>query len=451
MRSRPSALLASATCLAWLALTTGYAGAATPSAIDLGGEPVPGGVGSTTPDRPTRLDPGLWADTIGGSAAKNTHHFTYDRRMRDSTVHVGAIAAPGGDGNDSIVVKVGVLDEDGVLKSCESDSDTTGLSTPQAVIGTAVAVGPSSADATDRPDCLRAETLQVEVGRSDGSSSTSELPVAIKIVEEAPVEDRASLPEPGEDVSFVVPAAGDAREVTGGTSFADAPALDPSADGVTVRSSVRQGTEQLWRVGVGWGQQLAVRATAQHAEKVEGEYFSPVAVRLRLVDPRRAVFADTNDASDDESSDGGYADEKDLDLVAGTRPLRYLDRFADDLPVVPGDYWVALSVAPADDDEEPLDVPLEVTVAVSGETDGAPGYPGVTTSPDDGDQVASYSPDKPFLVADGTFAAVASGNPVVGDDGDGGWLTGRRGAGLGVAALSVACLAGGLVRLRARR
>ncbi|MEV5000265.1 hypothetical protein [Nocardioides sp. LML1-1-1.1] len=450
MRSRPSALLAGATCLAWLTLTTGYAGAATPSAIDLGGEPVPGGVGSTTPDRPTALDPGLWADTIGGSAARNTHHFTYDRRMRDSTVHVGVIAAPGADTTDSIAVKVGVLDDDGVLKSCESDSDTTGFSTPQAVIGAAVAVGPSSAEATDRPDCLRAATLQVEVGRSSGSSSTSELPVAIKIVEEAPVEDRASLPEPDEDVSFPVPEPGGAREVAGGTSFADAPALDPSADGVTVSSTVRQGTEQLWRVGVGWGQQLAVRATAPKRPSEDGRYSDPN-VRLRLVDPRRAVFADTNDTNDDESSDGTYDDGKTLDLVAGTRPLRYLDRFADDLPVVPGDYWVALSVAPADEDEKPLDVPFEVTVAVTGETDGAPGYPGVATSPDDGDQVASYSPGKPFLVADGTFAAVASGNPVVGDDEGDGWLTGRRGAGLGVAAVSVACLAGGLVRLRARR
>ncbi|NHA01125.1 hypothetical protein G5V59_18015 [Nocardioides sp. W3-2-3] len=112
------------------------------------------------------------------------------------------------------------------------------------MIGVAVAVGPSSAEATDRPDCLRAGTLQIEVGRTNGGSSTSESPVAIKIVEEAPVEDRASLPEPDPDVSFVAPATGDAQDVRGGTSFADAPALDSSADGVTVRSSVRQGTEQ---------------------------------------------------------------------------------------------------------------------------------------------------------------------------------------------------------------
>lgn len=450
MRSRLPALLAGATCVAWLALTTGYAAAAAPSAIDLGGAPLPGGVGSTTPDQPTALDPGLWADTIGGSAARNTHHFTYERRMRDSTVHVGVIAAPGADDTDSVAVKVGTVGESGALTSCESDSDTTGFSVPQAVIGVAVAVGPSSAEATDRPDCLRAGTLQIEVGRTTGSSSTSQLPIAIKIVEEAPVEDRASLPEPDPDVSFVAPATGDAQDVRGGTSFADAPALDPSADGVTVRSSVRQGTEQLWRVGVGWGQQLAVRATAPPREKEEGRYSDPH-VRLRLVDPRRAVFADTNDAADDESPDGAYDDEESIDLVAGTRPLRYRDRFTDELPVVPGDYWVALSVAPADEGDEVLDVPFDLTVAVSGETAGAPGYPGVATSPDDGEQVASYSPEKPFLVADGTFAAVASGNPAVGDDADGGWLTGRRGAGLGVAAVSVACLAGGLVRLRARR
>ncbi len=450
MRSRPSALLAGATCLAWLTLTSGYAGAAAPSATDLGGEPLPGGVGSTTPDRPTRLDPGLWADTIGGSATRNTHHFRYDRRMRDSTVHVGVVGAPGGDQTDTLGVKVGVLGEDGAPVGCESDSDATSYSLPHAVLGTAVAVGPSSAEATDRTDCLRADSLLIEVGRGASSTSTSELPIAIKVVEEAPVEDRAGLPEPEEDVSFTVPEPGEERDLPGGTAFADAPALDPSAEGVTVRTEVREGAEQLWRVGVGWGQQLAVRASAPARPEVEGRYGDP-SVRLRLVDPRRAVFAETNEGAEDEDSDGPWDDAEELDLVAGTRPLRYRDRFADDLPVVPGDYWVALSVSPAPEDAEPLDVPVELTVAVTGEAQGAPGYPGVALSPDGEEQVASYSAAKPFLVAEGTFAEVASGNPVVGSDEDGGWLTGRRGAGLGVAAVSLACLAGGLVRLRARR
>lgn len=450
MRSRPSALLAGATCLAWLALATGYAGAAAPSAIDLGGEPVPGGLGSTTPDRPTKLDPGLWADTIGGSATKNTHHFTYERRMRDSTVHVGVIGAPTGDSADTLGVKVGVLAEDESLQSCESDSASTG-SVAQGLLGVAVVVGPSSAEATDRPVCLSAGTLQLEVGRGFGSN-TSELPVAIKIVEEAPVDAPASLPEPAEEVSFAVPAPGEGREAPGATSFADAPALDPSAKGTTVRTTLAAGTEQLWRVGVGWGQQLVARATAPEAPEIKGVY-GGLAVRLRLVDPRRAVFADTDDAADDQVSDASWAADEPLDLVAGGRPLQYRDRFVNDLPVVPGDYWVAVSAAPDDTDgeREPREVPLELTVAVTGEPGDAPGYQGAVLSADNGTSVDGYSPDKPFLVAEGTFAAVASGNPVVGDDEDGGWLNGRRGAGLCLAAVSVACLAGGALRLRARR
>lgn len=451
MRSRPSALLAGATCLAWLALATGYAGAAAPSAIDLGGEPVPGGLGSTTPDRPTKLDPGLWADTIGGSATKNTHHFTYERRMRDSTVHVGVIGAPTGDSADTLEVKVGVLAEDGSLQSCESDSASSGYPVPQAVLGAAVAVGPSSADSTDRTPCLSAGTLQFEVGRGVGSN-TSELPVAIKIVEEAPVDDRSGLPPVSEDVSFPVPETGSARDEPGGTSFADAPALDPSPEGVTVSTTLAQGTEQLWRVGVGWGQQLAVRAVAPQVSVPEGETFSDVQVRVRLVDPRRTVFSENNEDAEDESDDGSYGDDGELDLVAGTRPLQYLERFENHLPVVPGDYWVALAAQPADPgtDREPVDVPVELTVAVTGDPGDAPGYQGAVLSADNGTSVDGYSPDKPFLVAEGTFAAVASGNPVVGDDEDGGWLNGRRGAGLGLAAVSVACLAGGAVRLRSR-
>ncbi len=92
-------------------------------------------------------------------------------------------------------------------------------------------------------------------------------------------------------------------------------------------------------------------------------------------------------------------------------------------------------------------MPVELTVAVTGEPAGRPSYPGVVTSPDEGTQIEGYSPEEPFLVAEDTFSAVASGNPVSGD----GWFSTRRWAGLGVAAVSALCLGAGVVRLRARR
>lgn len=446
-----TAALAGACCLAWLTVTTGYAAAAAaaPDRIDLGGEPLEGGKGSTNPAEPTVLGPGLWSDSLGGSDAQNVHHFTYDRRIRDSTVHVGVVGSPPTMDADALKVDVGYVDETGNFTSCSSDDDSITYGIPQSVLGTAVSIGQTAADSTDRPPCLTAATLGIEVSRGS-SSVTAPMPVAIKIVEEAGVSDPVSLPEPEETVSFDVPEPGDAEDRPGATSFDDAPELDASAEGVTVATTLPQGSEQLWRVGVDWGQQVVARVTADRADEAdfEGRY-SGVPVRVRLVDPRRELFAFSNEAADDESPDGSYQVDEAVDIVAGGPPLRYRNRYDDEVPLVPGDYWIAVSVGPVDptSDLDPLDVPVELTVAVTGETSGVPSYPGVVTSPDEGAQIDGYSPDEPFLVAEDTFSAVASGNPVSGD----GWFSTRRWAGLGLAAVSVLCLGAGVVRLRARR
>ncbi|WP_028657205.1 hypothetical protein [Nocardioides sp. J54] len=449
--SRPvPAVLAGACCLAWLAVTTGYAAPAlaAPGGVDVGGAPLDDGTGSTNPAEPTVLEPGLWSDSLGGSDAQNTHHFTYDRRLRDSTVHVGVVGSPPSTDSDAVRVDVGYVDEDGSFSSCESDDDSITYGIPQSVLGAAVSVGQASADATDRPPCQSSATLRIEVSRGS-SSVTAPMPIAIKVVEEARVGDAASLPEPAEAVDYAVPDAGDAEDLPGAASFDDAPELDASADGTTVSTTLAQGEEQLWRVGLDWGQQLVARVTAPAADEAdfEGRY-SGIPVRVRLVDPRRAVFA-LKDDDGEGSAEGQYHHDEALDIVAGTNPLRYRNRFDDDLPVVPGDHWVAVSVGPLDEssDLEALDVPVELTVAVTGEPAGAPSYPGVVTSPDEGTQVEGYSPEEPFLVAEETFSAVASGNPIGGD----GWFSTRRWAGLGLAAASLACLGAGVVRLRARR
>lgn len=452
MTRRP-ALLAAVACLAWLTLTTGYAAAAAepPAPIDLEGAPLPGGTGSTNPAEPTTIGPGLWADTLGGSTAQNAHHFTYERRIKDSTVHVGVVAAPTSTESDGLKVDVGVVEGDGTVTSCASKTDSPTYNVPHGLVGVAVEVGATAADATDRPACLRADTLQLVVSRGSYTNA-SELPVAVKIVEEAPVSGAASLPEPGEELEFDVPDPGQGRELKGADSFEGAPQLDPVAGGTTVSTDLAQGTEQLWRVGVQWGQQLVVRATAPRGDETELERrYSGIPLRVRLVDPRREVFA-LSSGVEGQSAEGAYDDEEAVELVAGSWPLHYRNRFGDLLPTVPGDYWIAVSAGPVDPEAElePLDVPVEVTVAVSGKPGGEPSYPKVVVAPDDSAGPGGYSPDQPFLVADGTFSAVASGNPVVSDEDDA-WLSGRRWAGLGLGAVSAACLAAGLLRLRARR
>ncbi|MFC5730346.1 MULTISPECIES: hypothetical protein [Nocardioides] len=450
-------VIGGALCLGWLSLTTGYgaaAGLAPSTTVDLGGQDLPGGgLGSTAPDRPTPLQPGLWADVLGGSTTKNAHHFSYQRRIQNSTVHVGVLGAPQTAESDLVSVAAAVI-TDGVSEPCGSAQGSSTYSVPQAVIGAEVIVAADDPDDTESP-CLRAETVQIVVSRGS-SSNVSEIPVAIKVVEEAPVSAPAGLPPADEEVSFDVPEPGTPREAPGAPSFDAAPQLDPSSDGVTVSTRIEEGTEQLWRVGVQWGQQLVVRATAPGVDQAAVDELGccgGVPLRVHLVGPSRSTFAH-NSLDTSESNEGAYAVEPDAvaDLVAGTPPLRYLNRYDDTRPVLPGDYWIGLSAAPVDEnaDRDPVEVPVELTVAVTGQVEGEPSYQQAVLSPSGGPGPGGYSPEQPFLVADDTFAAVASGNPVV-LDAEGSWLDGRRWAGLGLGIASIACLAGGLWRLRAAR
>lgn len=447
-----------ALCLGWLSLTTGYgaaAGLAPAATVDLGGQSLPGGgLGSPNPDAPTPLQPGLWADTLGGSPTKNAHHFSYQRRIQNSTVHIGVIGAPQTAESDVVGVDAAVI-TDGVSESCGSDQTSWSYSVPQAVIGAQVVVDSGDPDDT-QSQCLRAETVHIEVSRGS-STNVSEIPIAIKVVEEAPVAGAAELPAAAEEVSFGIPDPGTAGETPGATSFDEAPQLDPTSDGVTVSTTIEEGSEQLWRVGVQWGQQLVVRAKVPGADEAAVEELGccgGVPLRVQLVEPSRDTFSYNNVAAESESNEGSYAATPDTpaDLVAGTPPLRYLNRYDDTPPVLPGDYWIALSAAPVDEnaDRGPVEVPVELTVAVTGQAEGAPSYQEAVLSHGGGAGPEGYSPQKPFLVAQDTFAAVASGNPVVFDDEDA-WLDGRRWAGLGLGLVSIACLAGGLWRLRASR
>lgn len=84
-------------------------------------------------------------------------------------------------------------------------------------------------------------------------------------------------------------------------------------------------------------------------------------MELELVDPLLDTFTDVVKGCE---SSGAYGDAS-LVLDDGTPPLTNLSRFEQTSGRWPGDYWVSLAVAPADD-RDPLDVPVELSVEVSG-------------------------------------------------------------------------------------
>lgn len=440
---RVPALLAGAGCLAWLALTTGYGVAAAPDdRVDLGGASLADPT-STDPARPSEVGPGLWR--ASPLAADLPQYFTYQRRISGSRVHVGVAGTPPGTSSDGIRVSAEVDEPDGSgTTDCGSEDDSAEAGVPQAVLGERVVVGgePGSTGAT----CRSAAAVRIEVARS-GSEPTP-LPYVLKIVEEAPSAPLPDDAEPDDEPSYVVPEpAADVTRVPGAASFDEAPRLDAREENVSVRTTVEQGTERLWRVPLTWGDLPVVRVDVPVAEGAAREAFaySGPAITLHLIDPLRGRLRYVDSGSDD-SSTGQYLGAPEGEsgepsrIVAAGFPVSQVDER------VPGDYWISVAVAPPNEGEKPVAVPLTVTVAVETSSAAAPVYDDAVLSQDRSAGPEGYSPQRPFLVAEGVFSAVASGSPVTEE----GWLTGRRWAGLGLGVASLACLAGGLLRLRAQ-
>lgn len=421
---------------------TPYAAASFSSAepVDLGGQPIDG---STNPTEPTEIEAGLWLDSLGPTTASGTHHFVYERTMDESTVHVGVVATSPEASSDGISLAVLAGEDD-----CGSDSQSSTSYTQHGVFGAIVSVGPD-APGTDDGVCLMARTLTITVSRD--AAGTADLPFAIKVVEEAPVTgidpDAPDLPQPDEETTYQLPASGDAEALDGGTSFDEATALDPVAEGVTVTTDIAEGDERLYRVPATWGQQVvAVARIPRH----EDEAFYGPTVDVRIVDPMRNTM---DYYATDRANSGSYGTDA-LTLSVAGQPLRYLNRWDGLAPVLPGDFWVAVAVqpAPVDGGREPVSVPVELTVAVPGEAgEGAPTHQETVIGPGGGAAPEGYSSDTPYLVGDGEFAAVASGNPFTPDTEDDAWWGPRRGVGIGVGVVSLACCAVGAVWLSRRR
>lgn len=415
-----------------------------PELVDLGGTRVEV---STDPSDPTPLTAGLWADTLTGSAQAvvGAHWFSVARTMRDSSVLVG-VAATSPDTSGALDgLEVTVFEPGG--DTCGSDQATGQSQIPQAVLGAAVLV-PGDEPGNSEDPCVRSEVLQVRVTRGT-SAAEGDLPITLRVVEEAPVAVPADelVPTAGTP-TVTAPTPTEPVEVAGATSYADAPGL---RSGRTVSDAVLQGSEHLYRVRLDRGQGLAVRvdvpAQDESASAALGG-FSPV-VGLALLDPLRSRVDSGHPDTEDSVSYGAEPAR----LFDGTRPVALGNRFDDGEVSVPGDYLVSVRVAPpnpydADAPLEPVPVPFELTVEVVGDPVAPQEFERGVLAPTGDPGPEGYDPAAPYLVADGVFAADVSGTPrgpEAGADGS------RRVAGLVVGGLSLVSLAAGAALLVRRR
>ena len=382
--------------------------------FEIDGAPV---VGGPSQSEALPLEAGRYADRLGGRIQERW--YVYERQVPGSTVIASSYELQPGGLSD---LQTDVVEPDGGGCGTRTFSAIVPLFTGKSDL--APAEGPYSCG----------DPVHVRVTRL--GDDTGPLPFGLSIVEEPPVENLASLPTEVDASVLAEPARapGRAQPVVAGTSFEDAPVLDP---GTRYAATVVPGEVNAFRVRVGWGQSLAVRVDRPGLTPAQDEAVSDgvSSFALQLMSPLRASLGDDLDAERSTTR----AERTPTVQMAGISPVAWTNRERSDSHFLAGDYYVLYGAEI--DSPTSVELPYTISVEVQGEESGEPLYasPGelVTTgdvvTQDEASPPAGQPEEAP---ADGSEEAVAPAEP-----GTSGWVVPAAvGAGLLVLLLTVIAL-----------
>lgn len=331
--------------------------------------------GLGTPSGAPTIDPGLYRDTIGPAGAPEGVKYYLVRHTPKAIMYFSATARPpkygDEDGDDGLTVSVRTQNWDECASwphLREADYGMRGLSVSGVSIGAEDENGEADA-------CADQSRVVLEVRRGDPSNetpnATTPLGFELQIVEEPPVENVGSLPPPDETqlgTDQSVPPRSPTTDVSGGTGFADAATLGPG----TSRDSVRPGEVRFYRVRSDWGTALATSVRLQPDSALQDDIDEDEGLEstLRVYNPIRAEIEDSGPES-------YYATEP-LAFHGKLPEVRYRNRENDDSwPVsMAGYYYLALEL---ERDDGAFEVPVEISVSVTGKVSGRPDYTGLGT------------------------------------------------------------------------
>lgn len=319
---------------------------------------------------------GSWTDTLGATGS-DTELRTYlvERSIPGSTLHMSATALTPGT-EDALVVAAWEPRQALRGEDCDAQQAVQLGTSPAALLSTGVTVGPYTAfDQSEA--CLSGDQIPVTVIRGNldgGFGGDSDVPLALHVIEEPPVEGVDELPlEADEDAAEPARARFGGPRVTGGTSFDDAPVLDSGF----YTSDVVAGETRVFLVEVDWGQRLD--ATVSLPELPDGEERTGNA-QLTIYGPNRREAGQITGS--DQTLVGTFFDQ----LNKSTYPVRYLNRGGvNEQPgsALPGTYAVAVSLSRTDEDTPPPPVEYALDLDVSGDVQGEPRYTEAAPTPAD--------------------------------------------------------------------
>ncbi len=386
--------------------------------------------GTPTADGAPTITSGDWVDTVG-SQQQDVRTYEVSRTIPGSTLHVAASVRNTSSYGEQIRLRLETPDGD----SCGEAVDFTQLSSGQLISAGASAdrVGLSGQVEEDSPCTASDSVIATVTDRTLDENDPK--PLEVRVYEEPPVTDAASLPDPDTDDRWVAPPRGKATKVTGGSSFDDAPLLEPGV----YRDTLVPGEVLTYQVEADWGQKVTALARFPRAS-------AQLADAIGLVDElsRVTIFSPARRLSTVGSIVGAppqqsFVDPSGTDVGATTRPVAYRNRgYSGDQggASLSGVYTVSVYLEEDPDGEDYL-VPFTLSLGVSGAVTGAPEYA------EEPAPLESPSPETTTPTDDPSDAAA----PSPGSDDSGGSGAGLVLGGAGVLAL----LAAGVVALRSRR
>ena len=329
----------------------------------ISGKPVQGGAQQ---EGAPELAPGHYSDTFGGD--QTAKYYLIKRSIKGSTLRAGVSFRrnPG----DELVIQAEVK-----LKTLEGDE--CGWSYPR-VFGSdqGLATGTASSWSDWQEACSDSDQMVLTVSPGKDYRELKGVPFELRIDEEPPVSSTANLPDEAGDPTWTSMPGTTPREIVPGSSFPDAPLLEPGS----YKTTLMPGELQLYRVKAEWGQRIQAQFTvpqlgAATSKALDGIRYLDTAVISPIGEDVYSVFA--------KKVPGGAGKRgvltKDGTIQAlTTKEIRYLNRNGannqDTGTSMPGEYYLAVSLTRKDDDKA-FTIPVTLTVGVQGEAGtGKPEY-----------------------------------------------------------------------------
>ncbi|WP_433007570.1 vWA domain-containing protein [Kribbella sp. CA-294648] len=394
------------------------------------------------------LAPGHYSDKF--TTSPTAKYYLIKRTIPGSTLRAGvSFRRPSG---GSLVIQTEV-------KLDTVDGKNCGWSYPRAFEGhQGLATGTASSWSDWQKECAESDQMVLTVSPGKDYRELAAVPYELRIDEEPPVTSTTNLPAVAGDPVWVSMPGSTPREIVPGSSFADAPVLEPGS----YKTTLMPGEMQLYKVKADWGQRIQAQVTVPQLAGATAEALGMIryvdtAVISPIGEDVYAVFAKKTPGTGKR----GVLTKQGIVHGITTKEIRYLNRNGpnnqDQGTSTPGEYYVAVGLSRKDVDKA-FTVPMTLTIGLQGTAgEGRPEYADGAT-PVTGDSVTpTPTPTLTSTPASNGTAApsdekTVAGGPVKdsGDTSSGGDVPVGLVAGLGGGALLL-MLVGAWAVLRLRK